>query len=479
MGGVAGAIASGIFCPLGNRALNKSSSTNIIPTAFFNGVFTPAEIAAAGGTYTGGPTAFADNLGALQTAPSGTPALQGMRFTGGAYFDTTSTGLPLLPSVNQPTRTFDAGFTTSTPAANYKKYTRVNPAVDLPGYLCEPARTNKVTCRKANPVDTSGVTKSGDAASVLSVVDDTAALTAAGLMGVCSSGKVYKLDNSAGSIDAYARIDAPTGNTNIHSYSAFARSTTSTGGSSVYLATMDLNTFTTIVGPSYAPYKVNGSAIVNISSKIGLGCAAGHTVYFILPQLEEGAFATSPIAKLADGSEPLTAITRQGTVLSFPTAGKIRNNDVAFLQTIVPRATGQSGIYVFGNYTDTNNYTAVIVDATTVTYRKRIAGANTDATVSITHAKDIALQILRVGASTGMQIAARTYSGGAWSAWTNGELNSSDGAKANAIIAANYQLGALNSASQFTGNLSEIDTRLVPNGIADPLSWAKQQFGVA
>ena len=36
----------------------------------------------------------------------------------------------------------------------------------------------------------------------------------------------------------------------------------------------------------------------------------------------------------------------------------------------------------------------------------------------------------------------------------------------------------LNSASQFTGNLSELDTRFIPDGIADPLAWAKQQWGL-
>lgn len=190
-------------------------------------------------------------------------------------------------------------------------------------------------------------------------------------------------------------------------------------------------------------------------------------------QLESGAFPTSRIPTTTG------SITRAGCVETFPTLGKIRSNNQAHLQTFVPRATGQSSIYLFGCYTDASNYTAIIVDPTVITYRKRTAGVNTDATVSIAHTKDVPLQICRVGSSlAGMQIAARQYTGGAWSAWTDGTAVTTTAAKANAIIGSTYQIGALNSLGQPSGNLSELISWLIPDGISSPLTLAKKEFGV-
>jgi len=368
-----------------------------------------------------------------------------------------------------------------TPSTTFAKFTRANPAVDMPGYLSEPARTNKCTCRKANPVDTTGLTKSGDAAAVLSVVDDTAALTAAGLIGrtdsPCTSGKVYKLDNSLGTINADATVAGTTANVNVHSMSMFARAT---GGSGGGLNISGGGQYSGTVNSTYAKLTKENFVPPSTTQSLKAVATAGSIVYFILPQLEEGAFATSPICKLQDGSDPLTAITRAGTVLSFPTLGKIRPNNQAYLLTIVPRGTGQSGVFAFSTYTDANNYTAVMIDPTVITYRKRIAGVNTDATVSITHTKDVPITIVWGGTSDiGMRIAARQYTGGAWSSWTDGALVSSAAGKANAIIGATVQRGSLNGALQFTGNVSGINSVDIPAGIPDFITWAKGQMEVA
>ena len=506
----------------------------VSPTAYFNGVFTPAQITAEGGTYTGGPTVFADSLGALQTAPSGTPALQGMRFTGGAYFDTTSTGLPLLPSVNQPTRTSvtvldgsELGPELITVAADREfssdtGFWSKGSGWSIVGGVAERSVAGSSSIERLT--DGAG-TSIGKVYTVRYTVTRTSGTVYARVRGTYGAGRnssgtfteqitagkgsslEFLASNFAGSIDNVSVKEVLPAFTNVFTpsttYKKYTRTNpavdlpgylcepartnyalNSTAPATHTTGTIPVGTYTlwqagtgsitatagTAVG-TFGTASNGTPATITITTAGTVVLTASGTNTWV--QLELGAFKTSRITTVS------AAVTRQGTVLGFPTAGKIRPNNMAFLQTVVPRASGQSGVYLFGNYTNANNYTAVIVDVTTITYRKRIAGVNTDATVSITHAKDTPLQMLSVGTESGMRVAVRVYSDGAWLAWTDGTLNSSDGAKANAIIAANYQLGALNSASQFTGNLSELDTRLVPNGIADPLSWAKQQFGVA
>lgn len=189
-------------------------------------------------------------------------------------------------------------------------------------------------------------------------------------------------------------------------------------------------------------------------------------------QLERGAFKTSRIPTTT------ATATRAATVASFPTAGKIPVNDFAIRMIVVPSTSGQSGVYLFGSYVDANNYTAILVSPTEITLRKRLAGVNTDATVIITHTEDTPLDlILYASQSTGMQISARAFSS-SWGAFTDGAVNSTEAAKANAQIAATYRLGDLNG-SQFTGHVSLFDSVPIPTGTTDPMAWAKTHWGVA
>ena len=93
------------------------------------------------------------------------------------------------------------------------------------GLLIEESRTNFVSgVDFVNPTSTTGWTLFGEAAATLSVVTDTTELTAAGLSGICTSGKVYKVDNSAGVNSAYARVDAGfTMGTSNCAFSAYVR----------------------------------------------------------------------------------------------------------------------------------------------------------------------------------------------------------------------------------------------------------------
>lgn len=148
--------------------------------------------------------------------------------------------------------------------------------------------TNKVTCAKSNPAGLTNISKSGDAAAVLSVVNDATALAAAGLS-ACGP-NVYKLDNSAGSSVAQAIPSGSVGNTNNHSLSAFTR------GSGLVKARLagDSGTYQTL-SSAYSRIKNENQTPSDSSRGLVIEAAAGSVVYFLLPQLEEGPVCTSPI----------------------------------------------------------------------------------------------------------------------------------------------------------------------------------------
>lgn len=178
------------------------------------------------------------------------------------------------------------------------------------GVLAEPSLTNKVTCQKANPTVTTNITKVGDEASVLSIVDDTAALTAAGLIGICTLGDVYKLDNSAGVLIADANIAGATANTNKHTGSAYVRASAGAGVVRSDLSTISVAfsnaAYERVIGANFTPS--SNSAILTIRAN------AGAVVYFILPQLEEYPVATSPIFAVPETTAAVTRASRYTTI---------------------------------------------------------------------------------------------------------------------------------------------------------------------
>jgi len=400
-------------------------------TDFFNG------FELSGSTYSGGPTVVADNTGALVTSPANVLPIEGMRLSGNTWLPTTSLGAQIHPST--PLRT--------------RKGTVSVYSEDFKGALVEPPRTNKVACRKANPVDTTNVVKAGDAAAVLSVVDDTAALAAAGLDKICTSGKVYKLDNSAGATNASASLGGAPGNTNKHVFSVYMRSI---GAQELRIGISGLSGFeekllsATYQRYSTAPITPTDTAVVSYILANG-----GETVYFILPQLEEGAFVTSPIALASDGSDPLTALTSPAANLTRPTAGSglESGNDFAIYGRVVPKAAGQDA-YIASLYIDASNWFAVYAtdSGTNIRLGKVVAGAAqiVNASGGYTHAANTPFEYLAYQHSVhGMGIAVRSWNGSAWSAWSAWATNANT---ANAPIASTYQIGARNNANHFAAN---------------------------
>jgi hypothetical protein len=164
------------------------------------------------------------------------------------------------------------------------------------GLLVEPSATNRVTARKHNPSDLTGLTLAGDVAATLALADDPAALGAAGLGSLCSNGKVYRLDNSAGSAVATATFAGSTGSTAGHALSLWWRGTGSaalrlSGGSATAAAL-----------PGAYQRRTLAATPASTGAELVVEAAAGAVVSFILPQLELGGFATSEIAGATTGT---------------------------------------------------------------------------------------------------------------------------------------------------------------------------------
>jgi hypothetical protein len=192
--------------------------------------------------------------------------------------------------------------------------------IDGIGAQVAPARANKCENWNANPVDLTGVSKSGDAASVLSVVDDSAALVAAGLSNICTSGMVYKLDNSAGTTNAIAQFSGGTGNTNSHVVSAFMRGS---GIAKPQLSAVGASNATMTNDYMRIDRAITPTAGTNLMTILA---SPGAVVYFILNQLEEGSFATPPI--ITTGA----AASRAGDLLTADLTGKLEYGVAGFIK---------------------------------------------------------------------------------------------------------------------------------------------------
>jgi len=230
-------------------------------------------------------------------------------FSGGARlaleFVGTKTGKPFYGYDNRVLNSY----------ANIPGWTFTRASTGYAEGLVDDVVTNKVTAWNANPTEAAGfvgtpfgMLKGGDAAAVLSVVNDVAALAAAGLSGVCTSGKVYKLDNTAGSTAAFCNTVGPCGNTNNHSVSSWARGAAGilgigAGGSTGFAAS--------------GPYVRRTHATPGVApNSMFIGANAGAVVYFILPQLIERPAAISQDI-VTEGAAASAVVGRVNGYVSF------------------------------------------------------------------------------------------------------------------------------------------------------------------
>lgn len=212
-----------------------------------------------------------------------------------------------------------------------------------------------------------------------------------------------------------------------------------------------------------------GSPLTVTASAGTLTCTVTGTLSRV--NVEAGAFGTSFLDTAA------TTVTRPAANLTRPTAGTALAalNNWAIRARFRPTAAGQTAV-LWGSYTDADNATRLDLAPTTLTYTKRLAGADHVAQASLTHAADTLYEALIYQHSVhGMGIATRSWSGSAWSAWSEFVTLEDANGIANASIAATYQNGAVNNSSHVCANLPFVEVIAIPASV-EPQAWLMSQL---
>jgi hypothetical protein len=351
-------------------------------------------------------------------------------------------------------------------------YSRLNPLAFKRTALWG-ASTNKVTCRKANPTDTTNISVlSGDGsvslyaeteANLKDAVDENG--EAVDLTKICTSFNVYKL--TAGTLDTTFVFGGNVGNTNPHSGAAYIRDGDEDNPALFYIG----YTSSGFIYNSTSKYhRATLENITNGVTSVGLRVKmlAGKTCYVILPQLEESPYCTPPIFKASDGTDPLTSLTRPATLCEAGSAGILRGNNIALMGQVISGTSGNSG-YILGCDIDSSNRVNIYKGATNIQLVKVVGGISGVCMSSHTHLKNTSFQWQAyLSSSYGMGIRVRYWLGLAWSTWTSWATNADT---QDAPIAETFQIGSRNGAYHFAGNYQMFRTYWS----ADPKAWLESQ----
>lgn len=212
------------------------------------------------------------------------------------------------------------------------------------------------------------MTLGGDTGGVLSIVTDQAAIDAAGLTALVNGGKVYKVVGGAG-----GGFVTFTGNGSTGAMAGIYYRSDYTYAAAFGYSTSAIEIPTS---PSYTRLKTTTG--FPSAGACGFAFPAGGIAYFIVPQVEDLTAVTSIMPTVG------ASATRAATVLSFPVSGNIP----AAPWTIILEATflcpsSQMGSAALLGSANGTSWVSLIPDATSLTFRKRVAGVNYDAVIPL------------------------------------------------------------------------------------------------
>jgi len=409
------------ICGRTGRGVTGAAERSPWITDIHNGILNPNF------TYTGGQAIVPDEDGILRRTPAGYPAVEG-----GAW-----SGTNWLPPTAGTTRSI----------ATRKGLRTIQTADDFSGRLNEPAMTNKCTCRKSNPTDTTGVTGAGGA--TVTRVLDTDALTAGGYQDICTTFYDYELSIPQNGTISMAGAVA---NLNKHSLSLDMRLVSGIG---VQLGLTGQTSDVTLTAAFSRQKKENLTplAITDVITITNLNADTA-VVRCILPGLEESTFCTSRIAPAADTA---AAQTRQASVVSastsgvFPMVSASAAQNFAIYMRVVPDGTEQTGKYLLYSALDPNNRLRISSLATSVILYTYSAGVLTSNSYIYSTQTDEPFEIIALKTDLGMSMLGRYYDGAAWTPWAV-SANETDQAKVACPLDDSYYVGSLEGGAQFTAN---------------------------
>jgi len=224
------------------------------------------------------------------------------------------------------------------------------------GTLMEPPATNK--CQDYNAerdAALTGLVPGGDASAVISRIQDTEALVAAGLDRVCSSGFVIKIDNTAGSTPAYVLVDGQAGNLNPHQCGVWWR-----GSGNGRIQTTGPTGPSASIPAAYERYSVSQTPSA-ATNRLMIQAEAGAILYFLLNRFVEETVASSDI--ITQGAAGVRALDELSWSLTDPQGRNILNQ-AAGMAAVVWRP-----LFANTDVPENNKQTLVsfLADATTET----------------------------------------------------------------------------------------------------------------
>jgi len=191
-------------------------------------------------------------------------------------------------------------------------------------------------------------------------------------------------------------------------------------------------------------YQAIAAAILDIYPSMPVSVQTGRTV-----RTRSGA-----VVKYADTYFGYKSSAAASTNYTRSTANVLRPNNFAVWGRCVPSATGQATVDLWSAWSDANNLLEVYMNATQVRFYKVVAGAFAGPVAAYTHASGTAFEFQVYQSAAGMGIRVKE-DGGEWSAWAETTDATS---QLDAVIPANYQIGAMNNANHFAGNIPFIAT---------------------
>ena len=416
----------------------------------------------ASGTLRNTPGTYTESLQALVAGSVIVADVAGARFIGS--IDNISVR-KIIPQWYAPTLGATSNISTR------KGLRTIQTADTFEGMLVEPAMTNKVTARKSNPTDTTGVTGAGGA--TVTRVLDTAALTAGGYQDICTTFYDYELSIPQNGTISMAGAVA---NLNKHSVSLDMRLVSGTGvqfGLTGQTSDVTLTAaFSRQVKENLTP--LNAADVITITNLN----ADTAVVRCILPGLEENAFCTSRIAPAADTA---ASQTRAASVPSASTSGVFPSTgqDFAVFMRVVPEAAEQNVKSIISSRVLSTDEIKLVFFPTKLTAVIRKSGfADTLCDVTYSHNTLVSLQVVYIKTSSGMSLKVRKYSGGVWGAWVGWTSNISTIACEPAPIGDAYYIGSLAGVNQFAANypLTAIIQMPTKATLAEYQTWVEEEL---
>lgn len=231
-----------------------------------------------------------------------------------------------------------------------------------------------------NPI--TGMTLSGDVAAVLSIVTDQSAIDAAKLGQIVNGGKVYKLDNRLGTVQAIVDVNGDSAIGTLCSASVIARNAVAGATGYPHLKLLGVAGEASFSGTAFTRYTKTGTLIA--LGRPEIKCNAGGVCFFIVPANEELPFSTS-IMPYEGGPA-----SRSAVLASIPVSGNIPSSGRRKFKFSWTPSALVAGFTSYLGYsgTDANNYVAVISDGTSIYIEKKLAGVSGKATRTMTLVKD-------------------------------------------------------------------------------------------